>query len=431
METAQDITASLGVNTKVTLSAENLAAMMQRTEASLKTLRQKQQSNALPLLNLAERTDDLAAITELADHIRGRFGHVLVLGTGGSSLGGKTLLSLASSSSPAIRFEDNVDPHTFDSLIERLPLEKTAIIAISKSGGTVETLSQLAVCMDALRKKAGEAALKENLFFITESKLNPLTQLAERFGCRTLPMDPGIGGRFSVLTAVGLLPAAIAGLDIAAFRAGAGRAVAANLKAGAPKDAPAALGAALSIALAEAGYDLPVVMPYVERLALFSQWYRQLWAESLGKNGKGTTPTSSLGTVDQHSQLQLYIDGPKDKFVTLFFLDTKGQGAVIPADLMNMEGLGYIQGRTLGDVLHAEQWATAQSLQNHGVPVRIFHLPAMKEAVLGELLMHFMLETIIAADLLGVDAFDQPAVEEGKILARKSLETYAPVHKAA
>lgn len=162
-------------------------------------------------------------------------------------------------------------------------------------------------------------------------------------------------------------------------------------------------------------------MPYRDRLAAFGLWYRQLWAESLGKGGQGTTPIRALGTVDQHSQLQLYLDGPPDKMFTLLMGDVAGGGAEVPPELAGATGLGYLAGRRMGDLLDAEQRATADTLIRHGRPTRVMRVPRLDEAAMGALMMHFMLETIIAARLMGVDAFDQPAVEESKRLARDYL----------
>jgi glucose-6-phosphate isomerase len=162
-------------------------------------------------------------------------------------------------------------------------------------------------------------------------------------------------------------------------------------------------------------------MPYADQLALFSLWYRQLWAESLGKSGKGTTPIRALGAVDQHSQLQLYLDGPADKLFTIVMLDQAGKGRRVPADLAADPELAYLAGRSMGDLLDAEQQATADSLMQRGRPTRIIRLERLDEQRLGALLMHFILETLIAADLFDVQAFGQPAVEQGKVLARRYL----------
>ncbi len=183
---------------------------------------------------------------------------------------------------------------------------------------------------------------------------------------------------------------------------------------------PSAVGAALSIGLAQTkAKSITVLMSYADRLALFGKWYVQLWAESIGKDGKGTTPIASLGPVDQHSQLQLFIAGPRDKLFTIITTDVKGTGPRMPADLAKLCGEDALAGKTIGDLVAAQGRATAETLAKNGCPVRTFHFERLDEAALGELLMHFMLETILAARLLDVDAFGQPAVEEGKILAKR------------
>jgi glucose-6-phosphate isomerase len=189
-----------------------------------------------------------------------------------------------------------------------------------------------------------------------------------------------------------------------------------------PAEVPAAVGAALAIALAEnRGKTISVVMAYADRLERFTRWYVQLWAESLGKDGKGTTPLGALGPVDQHSQMQLFIAGPRDKFVTVVTTGNAGHGPRMDAELATRAGEPDFGGRTIGDLVAAQGRATAETLAKNGCPVRTLHIETLDERALGELLMHFMLETIIASHLLGVDAFDQPAVEEGKVLAKTYL----------
>ena len=181
-------------------------------------------------------------------------------------------------------------------------------------------------------------------------------------------------------------------------------------------------GAALSIALANSGKTITVLMPYADRLAWLAKWYVQLWAESLGKGGKGSQPVAAIGPVDQHSQLQLYLAGPDDKVFTIITTSSAGQGPVIDAALAARAGEPEFGGKRIGDLVAAQGRATAETLAKNGCPVRTIHLEKLDETNLGELLMHFMLETIIAAHLLGVDPFDQPAVEEGKILAKQYLK---------
>ena len=230
----------------------------------------------------------------------------------------------------------------------------------------------------------------------------------------------GIGGRFSVLTNVGLLPAAVLGLDIAAIRAGAALALAPVLEGRTPGEVPPAVGAALAFALARSK-PISVMLAYADRLERFTRWYVQLWAESLGKDRKGTTPVAALGPVDQHSQLQLFIAGPRDKLFTIVTVATAGRGPRISAELARLSGEPDFAGKTIGDLVAAQGRATIETLARNGCPVSAIHLERLDAATLGELLMHFMLETIITARLFGVDAFDQPAVEEGKVLAKRYL----------
>jgi len=230
----------------------------------------------------------------------------------------------------------------------------------------------------------------------------------------------GVGGRFSVLTNVGLLPAAVAGLDIAAIREGAAAALAPVLAGHAAAEIAPAVGAALAVALAPQK-PISVLMAYADRLEKFARWYVQLWAESLGKDGKGTTPIAALGPVDQHSQLQLFIGGPRDKLFTIVTVADSGRGPQLPADLARLAGEGDFAGKTIGNLVAAQGRATAETLARNGCPVRTIRLERLDERNLGELLMHFMLETMIAARLFGVEAFDQPAVEEGKVLAKQYL----------
>jgi len=189
-----------------------------------------------------------------------------------------------------------------------------------------------------------------------------------------------------------------------------------------PADVPAAVGAALAVSLAESkGKSISVLMAYTDRLERLTHWYVQLWAESLGKQGKGTTPLAALGPVDQHSQVQLFIAGPRDKLFNVVMVNGAGQGPRMDGELAKLAGEPGFAGKTIGDLVWAEARATAETLAKNGCPVRTFTLAKLDEAVLGELMMHFMLETIIAAHIMGIDAFDQPAVEEGKVLAKKYL----------
>jgi glucose-6-phosphate isomerase len=272
--------------------------------------------------------------------------------------------------------------------------------------------------------KAGRKT-SDHLFGISEpaksGKKNGLRDLLESRGCLLLEHDPGIGGRYTVLSNVGLLPALTLGLDAKAIRAGANEILSPVLAGKSAKEIPAAMGAALSATAAAEGKTIRVLMAYADRLERFTKWWAQLWGESLGKNGKGATPIPSLGPVDQHSQLQLWLDGRTDKLFTVITVDIAGKGPRMDAGLSAIAGEPGLSGKAIGDLVAAQGRATADTLAKNGRPVRTIQLATLDERSLGSLLMHFMLETIIAAHLLGVDPYDQPAVEEGKILAKKYL----------
>ncbi len=409
------------------LSPDAFARCLTRASDALDRLRTWAREDELPLLRLPFQRDELPAMGELANTLRDTYSHVVVLGTGGSSLGAQALVALAH---PAVRerliFCDNLDGRSFAMLMERLDMARTCFIVVSKSGGTAETLAQTLVALGAVRGAMGDDGLKVRFLVITEPADNPLRRLAARWSLSVMDHDPAIGGRFSVFSIVGILPGLIAGVDAAALRGGAAHVLEATLAAEEPGAAPAAVGACLAVAAMQQGLGASVVMPYCDGLGPFAMWYRQLWAESLGKNGSGSTPVPALGPVDQHSQLQLYLDGPADKLFTLILRDDAGTGPAIPTDLAAGDpALAYLEGRTIGDLVAAEGRATAETLIRRGRPLREFHIRRLDEATLGALMMHFMLETVIAAHLLDVDPFDQPAVEEGKILTRQYLSETA------
>ena len=385
-------------------------------------LREQHRTGELELLGLPAATADLKAAAALVPGIVKGTKTVAVLGIGGSSLGGQALTALAKPGAvPKVEFHDNPDPFSWSAALKRFDLKKTHFIAISKSGGTAETLMQVLTAAEAL-KKAGVKSLKKHFTIITEPHQSALADFADSIGATRLDHPTGVGGRYSVLTVVGMLPALLMGIDAKKLRAGAGAVLDQALAAKSPADAPPACGAALAQALTAQGkLATTILWPYADKLAVFGGWWRQLWAESLGKDGKGATPVSVLGPVDQHSQLQLFRDGPGNALFTLVSIDTKGKGLSVPRAAAKSLKLDYLAGRPMGDLIDAEFRATAQTLFKNGRPVRTVHLPKVDEFGMGALMMHFMLETIIMGKLMGVDPFNQPGVEEGKILARQYL----------
>ena len=416
--------AAFTVNLELALSGKGAVPQggydqaLAKSAAALDWLRQQHASKGLELLGIPSRTDDLRAAAKQAAALKG-FATVAVLGIGGSSLGGQALSALRKVQKPFVEFHDNPDPFHWAKALKRFDLKKTHFIAISKSGGTAETLMQVLTAAEALEKR-GVKQLKKHFTIVTEPHASALADFADSIGAVKLDHPLGVGGRYSVLTNVGLLPAAVVGLDITAIRGGAGVALAPVLANRPPAEVPAAVGAALAVTLG-ATKPMSVMLAYADRLERFTRWYVQLWAESLGKDGKGTTPIAALGPVDQHSQLQLYLAGPRDKLFTIVTVSAAGRGPRIADDLARLSGEPDFAGKTIGDLVAAQGRATAETLAKNGCPVRTIHIDTLDEASLGELLMHFMLETIIAAHLMGVDPFDQPAVEEGKVLAKRYL----------
>ena len=382
--------------------------------------------NPLPLFALPDQRDDLPAIEEMAAHLR-QFKRVVFLGTGGAGLGGQVLAQLtgwgtpshaAHKKTPILFFMDNLSTACLHDLLAPDALADTAFVVVSKSGGTAETMAQFSAALGAVE----QAGLEPRAHFcvITQDNDNTLRRIATDLDLPTLPHDSKIGGRFSVLTNVGLLPAALAGLELTALRKGAAKALHEFLHADRLLENGAAAGAAIQIAHIKNSRTISVLMPYEQKLERFAFWYRQIWAESLGKDGRGTTPINALGTIDQHSQLQLYLDGPDDKFYTLITTPPDNRLAA-NSTASQSEALGWLHGRGLGELIAAQAEATYQALINNDRPARKIALDILNEESLGRLLMDFMLETILAAHLLDVNAFDQPAVEQGKIIAQKLM----------
>ncbi len=375
-----------------------------------------------PAVSIAGRTDDLELLQSAAARLAACCDFVAVIGVGGSSVGAESLCALALTPSVDVRFLNNPDPETLARFQASTDMARTGVVMISKSGGTAETLAIAMTLVPDLLDERSDDDVADYAVAITEPGDNPTRRLAARWGMPVIDHPVDIGGRYSSLSAVGLLPAALVGVDVAAVRSGAVNALEVNLAGTDVDGTPAALGAAVSLALLQSqGARMSVLMPYAVTLAPFGRWYRQLWAESIGKGGHGTTPIDALGSVDQHSQLQLYLDGPDDKMFTVIAQSLADRGARIVPELAADAGAEYLAGRTTGDLMAAEQEATIDSLRAHGRPVRRIDVTRVDAAALGALMVHFMLETVTACFMLGVDPFDQPAVDDGKERARVRL----------
>jgi glucose-6-phosphate isomerase len=417
------VSLDLALGGKGAVNPKQYEQALARADEALGWLRKSRDDGSIELFSIPSRTDDVAKAKDAAAKLLENTTDIAVLGIGGSSLGGKALQALRpSKATPRLEFFDNPDPVSWSEALARFDLKTTRFVAISKSGGTAETLIQALTATEAIEKAGGGKYLKQHFVCITEPKKSALKDFAESIGAPTLDHPLGVGGRYSVLTMVGIFPALLMGLDVAALRKGAGEVLTQALSNDA-KSVAAAQGAALHHALA--GDDRmreTVLWAYADKLHTMGAWWRQLWAESLGKDGKGSTPVAALGPVDQHSQLQLFRDGPDRALFTILSTDTAGKGPVAPRERTEALGLGYLAGRAMGDLVAAEARATAETLSRNGRPVRQIHLPKVDEHGMGALMMHYMIETMIMGRLMGVDPFDQPGVEEGKVLAREYLQ---------
>ncbi|HTK05460.1 MAG TPA: glucose-6-phosphate isomerase [Candidatus Eisenbacteria bacterium] len=373
---------------------------------------------------IPELKSDLAELKRAAADVSRKFDDLIVVGIGGSDLGARALIrALGRGKGMRVHFIGaNTDPDEIAALLDRVDLRKAAINIISKSGDTIEPMSAFVLLRDRLVRRVGLARHRKHVIATTDPKSGTLRQIADKEGYRTLPVPQKIGGRFSALTTVGLFPAACAGIDAAALVAGCR----AERDAFA-KSAPGAAGPLLFAGLhhdayVRRGQRISVLMPYADGLKEFGSWFRQLWAESLGKKKSrsgmtvhhGMTPVAALGATDQHSQVQLYNEGPTDKIVTFIEVDGFRKDFAVPNPYPDLEGTAYMAGRKFSEIIHAERAATALALARNGRPSGTLHVPAVTEASVGALMCFFMIATAAAAELLDIDAYDQPGVEEGK-----------------
>ena len=404
------------------------------------------------------RDKRLSQCDQILESVRAKaekFDDLVVLGIGGSALG-LTALKTAlcppywnllgpekRAGRPRLWVMDNVDPAEFAAMLHLINPKRTLVNVISKSGETAETMAQFLIVLDFLKTSVGDG-WKEHLVVTTQgertvvpSKANDrydsaLRDYARAAGLKPFECDPEIGGRFSVLSPVGLFGAAMLGIDIQELLAGAAamdeRCSSADFEAN-----PAARSAAVQIGLNRKGKVMSVMMPYSAALRDVTDWFRQLWAESLGKTREdgtavGPTPIKALGVTDQHSQVQLYREGPNDKVITILSVEDFGAKVSIPQAPEALEGLDYLAGRTLAELFHAEEQATGWALAvlSQRPTVRIV-LPNVTPHTLGQLLYMLEVQTSIAGEMLGVNTYDQPGVEAGKVATRALMGVTGPI----
>ena len=373
------------------------------------------------------------------------YDNLVILGIGGSALGTSALVTALlppyynlltrrqRKGHPRVFVMDNIDPVTFRGMMRLCRPEKTLYCLISKSGGTAETMSQAMLVADALEKKVGKDKIMDHLVTITNPREKGVTShlhtVTDEFGLTEMAVPLNVGGRFSVFSPVGLFPAAVLGMDVDAMFEGC---AAMDEACQSPNldENPAYLRAALHyLADTEKGKVMSVMMPYADGLKDIADWYRQIWAESLGKrfslDGEevfaGQTPIKALGATDQHSQVQLYREGPNDKLFSIIEVKRFEKTLRIPDTLGAVSELDYLRGATMNKLMNAELRGTVDALKASHRPVIRVTLPKVNAHTVAQLLYMLEVETAMAGRLYNINTYDQPGVEEGKVIARSLM----------
>ncbi len=414
------------------LTDGELDGLGERFAQAANALSARIEAGEIGFMNVATDRAALGALRAVHAALHPALRDVLVLGIGGSSLGARALLEALrgsqslpqppGSKQPRMHFPDNSDPFVLSVLLERLEPRDTAVLVVSKSGGTVETAAQMSIVRAWLERAIGAEGLRKRWVAITDPKSGSLRATAEREGWLTLPIPPNVGGRFSALTGAGLLPLALAGGDVEGLLGGAAAMAARCLRPELRGNPAGILAAVHYLQHLKKGRSIHVMMPYSDRLRAFAAWYVQLWAESLGKRKNregqvvesGPTPVPAVGATDQHAQMQLFMEGPRDKLLTFIAVEQSERDLTIP-EASGTEA--YLSGVALSQLLAAERRGTTEALASDGRPSITLHLPRVDARGMGELLMVYEAATALAGELYGIDPFDQPGVELGKRLA--------------
>ncbi|HEU4800687.1 MAG TPA: glucose-6-phosphate isomerase [Gemmatimonadales bacterium] len=424
-----------GVDGERGISRERLAELARRFPTVQGEVRARRSGGDYGFYDLIHQEAAVREISAFAEGMGQAHDHVLVLGIGGSALGTKALLNALRPPAwnelsdegrefyPRLTVLENVDPTSVAAALRRIDPRRVLVNVISKSGGTAETMAQYLVVRHWLEEALGPAAAR-HFVFTTDPKRGALREIAERDGIPALDVPSGVGGRYSVLSPVGLLPAALVGIDIEALLTGAARAVERAEPDDLMANAPALFAALLWASDTWHGGRIHVLMPYSDRLRELAEWFRQLWAESLGKArdrrgalvNAGPTPVGAVGATDQHSQVQLFMEGPYDKAITFVRVEDPGEDVTIPALDGMPDDLSYLGGHSLGELLLAELDATSSALARMGRMNQMLTMPDLGAGSVGELLMFLQVACGYAGVWYNVDPFDQPGVELGKRL---------------
>lgn len=416
------------------ITQEELSGFEGDIKQILNRVKEERAEGRLTFMNLpcagTERIEETANIA-----LENGFEDFVLLGIGGSSLGARALKealvhpewNLLSRKDrggyPRAFILENIDPYSFSAVLETINIEKSLFNVVSKSGRTAETISQFLIVKDILEKSVG-SDWKKHIVITTDPLSGPLRRIAKEEGISSLSVPHGVEGRFSVLSAVGLFPAAVMGIDIKRLLKGAAEMAACLFGEKLDENIAAALSAFYFLTYRK-GKRINVLMPYSDRLLGLGLWFRQLWAESLGKKnsdggGQGPTPIVALGATDQHSQLQLYLEGPNDKTVTFIELNDYENGTEIPET--RYKDFRYLSRNMLEDLIQAELYATRKVISSNGMSNATLSLSRISPETIGGIMFLYEVVTLFMGYLLGINPFNQPAVEEGKKITREILE---------
>lgn len=415
------------------LSQQALEAIAPKAASEIERIWVEHESGDQKWIDLPDNTALVQEIDAFAGENRDKYDDFILIGIGGSSLGAisaiqalahpfRNLLPADQRRGPRFFVLDNPDPEKVSATLSTVDLDTTLVNVVTKSGQTAETMANFLVARDALEKAVGKERAREQIVATTDPESGLLRKLADQEGYRTFPVPPGVDGRQTVLSAVGMLPAAMCGVDIGGMLDGAA-AMRERCKTTDIFENPAALFAAIAfLADTDKGKSILVMMPYADALYGIADWFRQLWAESLGKrlgtDGKevfaGQTPIKSLGAIDQHSQIQLYTEGPNDKLLCLTGVEHYRAEVRIDGTPAGIPDLDYLDGAELGTLLDRERIATAWALTEAKRPNLMLTIPTIDPGIVGELYFMHEFQTIVAGGLYGVNPFGQPGVEAGK-----------------
>ncbi len=393
----------------------------------------RRETGEFAFMNLPAQKEILDEIDKFLDPIQGRFENYVHLGIGGSALGPLALHSALRNpfynllspqdrnSSPKMFFLDNIDPDTIAALSNVLDISKTLFAVVTKSGGTSETIASFLIFFEKLRDRLGDK-YRDNLVLITDPLRGFLREFANQKNIANFSIDPAIGGRFSVLTPVGLLPAAISGIDVNLLLDGANFMTKICQREDLFEN-PAYMFGLINYLYYLEGKPTSVMMSYSDQLFRITDWFRQLWAESLGKKKNrtgdviniGPLPVNALGVTDQHSQVQLYMEGPNDKIFSFLEVEKFERTVVIKSSFFDSDETGYLNNKSINQLIKTEKQATEIALTNNQRPNLTFKVPAVNPFTLGQLFQIFEIATAFTGELFGINAFDQPGVEAGKI----------------